>query len=495
MKNKSKSKKVEEITEHQDLINRANKASETLKRALARLEYRKKIKEKASPEKLIEIAKKFKNIALEANRTHYEIFRAINSIYSILNYSILNKCNIKKEIMACMSPAAVTSFKAMENNFLKVNVFIFKDTVLYSIFQTRNHINSAHNLVPKFDLSADFIQKLTDELEIMKEPIAKNIFSRNNAPRSYDSLLLHFNLFQHLYGTTEVEKLQNEYNRMEAQSLYKLSSDIESTITNFYNRLKDRKNEGHTEEPPSDCIEIIDALKEFMKDCEPYVNKFNTLQIINLQQSLKEKISSAENSVQSNNGDHIDFDTMFEKFKKMSALLLEHAFEVEYKKDLKKQQKIKDKSLKNILERLDDSTAAIVQQDLKKPFSEDAYRKKFRKDFDNLKKKLNRITKWEKENPIDNRNLSRMLLVDGKSTLSSKLSELLKVPEIKETFFSLLPLNDSISEKEKKTLILRGMLKKDPQVIERLQLFQHTVFCKIKNIDEKDYPVVPATPV
>jgi hypothetical protein len=88
-----------------------------------------------------------------------------------------------------------------------------------------------------------------------------------------------------------------------------------------------------------------------------------------------------------------------------------------------------------------------------------------------------------------------MLLVDGKSTLSSKLSELLKVPEIKETFFSLLPLNDSISEKEKKTLILRGMLKKDPQVIERLQLFQHTVFCKIKNIDEKDYPVVPATPV
>jgi len=452
-------------------------------------------KKKASPEKLIEIAKNFEKIALEENRTHYEIIRAFNSIYSILSYSILNKYSIENEIKACMFSVAVPSRKVMENNFLKINVFVFGDMFINSIFQTRDYINSAHNLVPKFNLSADFIQKLTDELEIMKEPFAKNIFSRNKASRSYDSLLLHFNLFQHLYGTTEVEKLQNIYNRMEVQSLYKLSSDIESTITNFYNRLKDRKNEGHTEEPPSDYIEIIDALKEFMKNCKPYVNKFNTLQIINLQQSLKEKISSAENSVQSNNGDHIDFDTIFEELKRMSALLLEHAFKLEYENYLKKQQKIKDKSLKNILERLDDSTAAIVQQDLKKPFSEDAYRKKFRKDFDNLKKKLNRITKWEKENPIDNRNLSRMLLVDGKSTLSSKLSELLKVPEIKETFFSLLPLNDSISEKEKKTLILRGMLKKDPQVIERLQLFQHTVFCKIKNIDEKDYPVVPATPV
>ncbi|HPM48205.1 MAG TPA: hypothetical protein PL056_14155 [bacterium] len=55
MKNMNESKEVEENTEY---------------------------KKKASPEKLIEIAKNFEKIALEENRTHYEIIRAFNSIYT-----------------------------------------------------------------------------------------------------------------------------------------------------------------------------------------------------------------------------------------------------------------------------------------------------------------------------------------------------------------------------------------------------------------------------
>ncbi|HOG44082.1 MAG TPA: hypothetical protein PK560_08375, partial [bacterium] len=135
MKNMNESKEVEENTEY---------------------------KKKASPEKLIEIAKNFEKIALEENRTHYEIIRAFNSIYSILSYSILNKYSIENEIKACMFSVAVPSRKVMENNFLKINVFVFGDMFINSIFQTRDYINSAHNLVPKFNLSADFIQKLTD---------------------------------------------------------------------------------------------------------------------------------------------------------------------------------------------------------------------------------------------------------------------------------------------------------------------------------------------